>query len=80
MFTEEDAYESALQGFVGGTSVRGSKYLLKGSPAVRSTKDTNDIQRNFNALIYNNKVLNETEDQEIRDKAQQNINTAKNSN
>lgn len=78
MFTEEDAYESALQGFVGGTSVRGSKYLLKGSPAVRSTKDTNDIQRNFNALIYNNKVLNETEDQEIRDKAQQNINTAKN--
>ncbi|NDB55443.1 hypothetical protein EB169_06380, partial [archaeon] len=78
MFTEEDAYESALQGFVGGTSVRGSKYLLKGSPAVRSTKDTNDIQRNFNALIYNNKVLNETEDQEIRDRAQQNINTAKN--
>ena len=77
MLTEQDAYENLLQGFIGGGGARGTKMLVSVGPSVRSTKDSNEIQRNFNALVYNNKVLNESEDQSVRKQAESNIETAK---
>ena len=77
MLTEQDAYENLLQGFIGGGGARASKNLISAGPAVRSTKESNEIQRNFNALVYNSRVLNESEDNSVRQKAQDNIDTAK---
>lgn len=61
MFTEQEALESALQGFVGGSGMRAGGLSLKGSNAVRTTEEANQISRGVNRLIGLNKILKEAE-------------------
>ena len=65
MLTEKDAYESMLRGGFGGAGIRGGRYALKASYSVRSTKDSNEIQKNINSIVYNKKVSVETKDEDV---------------
>lgn len=77
MLTEKDAYESMLRGGFGGAGIRGGRYALRASSSVRSTKDSNEIQRNINSIVYNKKVSVETKDEDVRISAEANIEIAK---
>ncbi len=77
MFTEQESLESVLQGFLGGGGIKGGRYALKSSNAVRTKEEANEIDRNISALVKNKKVLENTNDENTIAIAEQNIETAK---
>ena len=77
MFTEQESLESVLQGFLGGGGIKGGRYALKSSNAVRTKEESNEIDRNISALVKNKKVLENTNDENTIAIAEKNIETAK---